>query len=95
MKGAILDGMERFPNYMDWLRQEVGKSSNGGPTYDFDVEEHNLPIPPSLIGRSYKSMATYGNHFKAFSWPTIGSMVTYDYEHTPPTLLIIKTFSLH
>jgi hypothetical protein len=76
VKRAILDGVERFPNYVDWLRQDVGKSSNGGLAYDLDVKVHNLSIPPSFIGRSYKSMVTYENHFRATAWPTTSSMVT-------------------
>ncbi len=66
----------RFSNYTNWLRQDVRKSSNGGPTYDLDVKVHNLSIPPSFIGRSYKSMATNGNHFRAIAWPTTNSMGT-------------------
>ncbi len=76
MERAILDGVERFPNYINWLRQDVGKSSNGAPPYDLAVKVHDLSIPPSFIGRSYKSMVTYGNHFKATAWPTTSSMVT-------------------
>lgn len=76
VKGAILDGVEGFPSYPDY---EVGQFSNGGPTYDLDVEVHNLSVPPSLIGRSYKNMVAYGNHFKAIAWLVIGNMVTYDF----------------
>jgi hypothetical protein len=76
VKRAILDEVERFPNYTHWLRQDVGKFSNGGLAYDLDVKVHNLSIPPSFIGRSYKSMVTYENHFKATTWPTTSNMVT-------------------
>jgi hypothetical protein len=52
-------------------------------------ESQDLCIPPSLITKSYKSMATYGNHFRATTWLATSSMVTYDYgvmvefEHNP------------
>jgi hypothetical protein len=64
--------------------------SNDNPTFESNTKVQILSIPPSLIARSYKSMATFGNHFQVAAWPTTSSMVTYDYgvigefAHTPP-----------
>lgn len=41
-------------------------------------ELQGLSIPPTLIARSYKFLATCDNHFKTTSWPNIDTMVIYD-----------------
>ncbi len=80
--------MKAFPSFPAWLQENI-ESSNGDPTDEKHSELQDLFIPPSLIGKSYKSMATYENHFTATTWHAIGSMVSYDYgviakfEHTP------------
>jgi hypothetical protein len=42
------------------------------------------------MAKSFRNIATYGNHFKATTWANASSMVIYNYgimgqfEHTPP-----------
>ncbi len=88
VKVAILDGVEAFPSIWVWLQKNT-KSSNGDPTDERHFELQDSCTPPSLIAKFYKSMATYGNHFRATTWLATSSMVTYDsrvmakFEHTP------------
>jgi len=80
--------VETFPSFQVWLQKNT-KSSNGDPTDEKHFELQDSCIPPSLVAKSCKSMATYGNHFKATTWFATCSMVAYDYrvmvefEHTP------------
>jgi hypothetical protein len=87
-KVAIFHEVEAFPGFQVWLQKNT-KSSNGDPPDDKHFELQDLCLPPSFITKSYKSIAAYGNHFRATTWLAIGSMVIYDsrvmaeFEHTP------------
>jgi hypothetical protein len=83
--------VEAFPSFQVWLQKNT-KSSNGDPTNEIHFELQDLCIPPSLIAKSYKSMVTYGNDFRAITWLATSSMVVYDsevmaeFEHTPTSI---------
>ncbi len=77
-----------LPSFLKWL-QEMVDGYNGREEYENLCELQDLSIPPMFMAKSYRSIATYGNHFRATTWFGYNTMVTYDhrvmgqFEHTP------------
>jgi len=73
-----INRLEAFPNFPAWLIEVVARLGDD-PIIETNVEMQYLLITPSLIARSYKSMATFGNHFWVVAWLATSNMVTYDF----------------
>jgi hypothetical protein len=43
-----------------------------------ELEMYDLSIQLALVAKSYRSMLTYNNQFKAALWPEASNMATYN-----------------
>jgi hypothetical protein len=67
-----------LPSFLEWL-QETMDGYNGGEEDENLRELHDFSIPPTFMVKSYRSIATYGNHFRAITWSGYNTMVAYDH----------------
>jgi hypothetical protein len=77
-KAHIVDGGGTFSKFPSRLH-DVIDGVNGGSPIVTESKLWDLSLPLAFIAESYRSITTYENHFKAVTWPSTSSMVTYDY----------------
>ncbi len=90
MKKASADKAHKsILNFPKWLQEVVGRESGESANENWG-EVWDISTLLSVLAKAYKNIVAYENHFKATSWSSNCSMVTFDcgvmnqFERTPP-----------